>query len=308
VNCQRKTRLSNDSMLLEQNPWFAEEILRHYVEMGSEFLRLRDYLQKMPWSLKEIRRFARDEGDSDFCKALEDAEGLDCEVGAPAGIEREMNEVNMTEIENTERKRGSVTEQRKRELADKGREARAYFSKDLFREEDGNLVPNVDNSDETFESFGLIAEATGLRDLHAAGAICFSAGNALGNSTEDGDGHLAQRMNKMARLMSEFKPRDAVESCLVVQLVTCQEMALRFMGQCGMQKTEGWHKTLANTASKFFTRSQAALQQLVAYRKDGQTITVQHLHAEAGSKVAVGHFEAHQGGGGVNQKNSLGTP
>lgn len=158
------------------------------------------------------------------------------------------------------------------------------------------------------EMAGRVFEATGFNDFMAGFTLIVNTASALVSKDAPLE-EIANKCNMFGRMMASFQPRDAIEGMLISQALATQERAMKLLHSAAAHEYVDAAQKLYNTSSKLLARSQAALQQLASYRRAGQQrCVVEHVHVGNGGRAAFGHFESHQGGGGVNQRNVQGTP
>jgi len=303
-----------------RNPQIVLESLEGFLEEDDNTT-LKDYLKVSPWTLTELRRYAKT--DPRFKSILLKAEKKGVQTSkykAPILKNEDAGQEICSSNKPVEEKKVPV---KKRELTPSETENilkhsanRPYQRLDLVElegEDDSNFEISICMKKDlsSMNSFADLTsrwtQTTGLSDLRSGVDLLNSMVNSLSGSNDVSKDHV-KNTNKLARLMREFEPRDAIESSLCSQIVICQEKGFSTLGLAAIQKDQKWIQTFYNISSKLLARSQSALQQLISYRREAdQRITVEHVNMAPGSKAIFGNVSSDQGGTCEKNKSNQGS-
>ena len=117
----------------------------------------------------------------------------------------------------------------------------------------------------------------------------------------EGDHELA--VNLPVAMVAGIAPRDQTEGLLAMQMVATHNAAMRLLRQALLpnQTSEGINMGV-HRATQLLRTFTAQVETLTKYRSGGkQTVTVKHVHVNAGGQEVVGTVEHHaapRGGGG----------
>lgn len=122
---------------------------------------------------------------------------------------------------------------------------------------------------------------------------------AIGHRDE-GEKIQVRPINEMLQTIVAMGPRDTVEAMLCAQMASVHDVMMTVTANARMAKNIMQADSATNAMSKLSRTFTAQVEALTRYRTRGQQkMVIEHLHAHAGSQVAV---IGQQGGGGDNGK------
>ena len=112
-----------------------------------------------------------------------------------------------------------------------------------------------------------------------------------------------QAVNSLIGAVHGLKPRDELESSLIVQMAATHALAMETLARAAYSDRLDIHERLANLANKLMRTYAAQLEALSRYRGkvSQQKVIVEHVNVEAGGQAVVGAVQA--GGTGETIKN-----
>jgi len=128
-----------------------------------------------------------------------------------------------------------------------------------------------------------------------------------------GDDYTDDNLNFVVKFIKELKPKDVLETMLIIQMLAVHNMTMRSFYRAGLkdQTTYGVEQNISR-ATKFSRTYVSQMDALKKYRSKGdQKITVEHINVNDGGKAFIGTANTQinngledliNGGVGTNEK------
>ena len=232
-----------------RNPQIVLGSLEDFLEKDDDET-LKDYLKVSPWTLTELRRYAKT--DPRFKSILSQAEEKGVQASkSKAPIVKKKVSVKKRELTASELKRIEHFEARVESANLQNSKCNLF---EVEKSESGEVSINIFRDDlSTHDSYrdasAKTMEVTGCSDIKAGVEILARVGIAL-ESKHNSQEQFCTRINAIARLMAEFGPRDALEGCLCAQGIVFQEKGAHLMAMADRQNDPEWAKINYAAANK----------------------------------------------------------